>query len=341
MLEPKISFVVAARNDDYGGNFLHRMQVFVDCLLRLWRRYEFNGELIIVEWNPPEGKPRLAEALSWPPATPSGRVRVIEVPGAAHRRLPGSDRIPMFEFIAKNVGIRRARGEYVLATNADIVFNEELIKSLGSNHFSPQCFYRIDRYDVGRLVPLGLSVDEQLRFCAENAVRVRSAMGTIPLRYLARQNSKTYRDYLQKLTPRGAMRWVMTKFVFRLHTGAPGDFTLMARERWHELRGYPEFAAQKSHLDCYLCFMSKSLGLRQRELKSPMRIYHQEHGYSKSGGAETDYEVYWRDTMKMWRLRKPLIRNSETWGLGNEELPETTISKPCGALEEAGTVARD
>jgi len=343
MLEPKISFVVAARNDDYGGNFLRRMQVFVDGLLTLWQRHRLDAELVVVEWNPPGDKPCLTEAIHWPTSVPPGRLRVIEVPATVHRRLPGSDRIPMFEFIAKNVGIRRARGEYVLATNADIIFNEELINFLASAELSLEHFYRIDRYDVGALVPLDLSVDEQLRFCADNTIRVRSAMGTIPLSYLTTQNSKTYRDYLQKLTPRGALRWFMTKFVFRLHTGAPGDFTLMARERWHQLRSYPELAAHKSHLDCYLCSMSKALGLRQSVLKDPMRIYHQEHGYAKSGGAETDYEVYWRDTMKMWKSGRPLIQNSETWGLGDEELPETAISQPRGAPEpaRAGSVAVD
>src|SRR5712692_4009083 len=91
MLEPKISFVVAARNDDYGGNFLHRMQVFVDGLLTLWQRHRLDAELVVVEWNPPSDKPRLTQAIRWPSSVPPGRLRVIEVPATVHRRLPGSD----------------------------------------------------------------------------------------------------------------------------------------------------------------------------------------------------------------------------------------------------------
>jgi len=325
MIEPRISFVVAARNDNYGWNFLHRMQVFINCLLTLWKRYELNCELIIVEWNPPEGAPQLAEALSWPEIT-RGRVRIIEVPAALHRRLPNSDRIAMFEYIAKNVGVRRAKGRYVLCTNADILFSQELIKFLASENLSPTCFYRIDRYDVGAQVPLDLPVDEQLRFCAENSVRVRSAMGTIPLKYASAKNYAVYRGYLRKLlSPQEAMRWFMLKFIFKIHTGAPGDFTLMAKQSWHDLRGYPELPSQR-HVDSYLCSMARGLGLRQMILKSPLRIYHQDHDSSEMAGRPaTDYELYWEDTKSMLRSGNPIIRNDETWGLGNEELPERTI----------------
>jgi len=325
-LQPKISFVVAARNDNYGGDFLHRMQVFVNCLFALWRRYDLNGELIIVEWNPPEGAPRLAQALSWPPWTPPDRVRIIEVPAALHRRLPNSDRIAVFEYIAKNVGVRRANGQYVLATNADIVFSQELIKFLASENLSPHCFYRIDRYDVGAPVPLDRPVDEQLRFCAERSVCVHSRIGNIPLRPLARRSFNIYRGYLKKLWPKEAIRWFMTKFVFKIHTGAPGDFTLMAKTSWHALRGYPELASQR-HVDSYLCSMAKSSGLSQVVLKRPLRIYHQDHDCTEMARRPaTDYELYWRDTRAMLEFQKPVILNDETWGLGGQELPETTIS---------------
>jgi len=167
MANPRISIVIAARNDDYGGNFLHRMQVFINCLFPLWSRYELSAELIIVEWNPPEDKVGLADALTWPSHIPPGAVRIIEVPAALHRRLPNWDRIAMFEYMAKNVGIRRANGEFVLVTNPDIVFGEETIKALASDDLSSGCFYRIDRHDVDIPVPVELDVDAALDFCAE------------------------------------------------------------------------------------------------------------------------------------------------------------------------------
>ena len=48
-------------------------------------------------------------------------------PSVLHRRLKYADRLPLFQMIAKNVGIRRAKGQFVLATNIDILFSDELI----------------------------------------------------------------------------------------------------------------------------------------------------------------------------------------------------------------------
>ncbi len=63
---PYLSLVVTARNDDHGGNLLDRMQAFVSGWISQARRYSIPSELIIVEWNPPPDRPRLAEALEWP-----------------------------------------------------------------------------------------------------------------------------------------------------------------------------------------------------------------------------------------------------------------------------------
>lgn len=324
--QPKVSFVVAARNDDYGGNFLHRMQVFVDSLLTLMNRYDFNAELVIVEWNPPEGKKSLADALTWDNLGRDDRVRIIEVSPALHSKFNNSDRIPMLEYVAKNVGIRRATGEFVLVTNADVVFNQELISYLASEPLSPDCFYRIDRYDVGAKPAPELSLDDKLHFYAENAVRVRSAMGTIPIKRFFAGNRAVYRGYLRKLfSPREAFRWLILTFMYRIHTGAPGDFTLMAKESWDKLRGYPELPTQR-HVDSYFCSMAMSSGLSQVILKSPLKIFHQDHDISEmSARPMTDYEMYWNDTKKMLNLKEPIIHNAENWGLAEETLPETKI----------------
>jgi hypothetical protein len=178
-MNPYLTFAVAARNDNYGGNFLHRMQVFVNVLLTLWEKYNLNAELIIVEWNPPDDSPRLKDALTWPQCIKPGTIRFIEVPNEIHHRLPNSDRMPMFEYIAKNVGIRRAKGEYVLATNPDLIYSEALVRFLSSEVLSIDCFYRIDRYDVAELGPLDLSVEEQLKFCAKHTFRVATINGTV------------------------------------------------------------------------------------------------------------------------------------------------------------------
>src|ERR1700730_13424358 len=112
--QPYISLVVTARNDDHGGNLLGRMQIFVSGWIAQSRRHNLPSELIIVEWNPPPDHPRLRDALRWPEDFGPCRVRFIEVPAELHRRFRNAEALLLYQMIAKNVGIRRACGQFIL-----------------------------------------------------------------------------------------------------------------------------------------------------------------------------------------------------------------------------------
>src|SRR5213075_422580 len=45
-----------------------------------------------------------------------------------------------------------------------------------------------------------------------------------------------------------------------LHTTACGDFTMLSREQWHRLHGYPEFEAFSFHIDSLFCYMAHYSG---------------------------------------------------------------------------------
>ena len=169
---------MTARNDDHGGGLLRRMQIFIDGLLEQARRHGVNSELIIVEWNPPEDRPRLADALRWPEESGPCTVRIIEVPPEIHSRFPYADRLGLFQMMAKNVGIRRARGQFILATNVDILFSDSLMQFMTSGPLDAACMYRIDRTDVSPDVPIGVPVAEQLEFCQQHVLRVCTRWGT-------------------------------------------------------------------------------------------------------------------------------------------------------------------
>ena len=151
--EPYLSLVVTARNDDHGGNLLGRMQIFVNGWLEQARRYNIPSELIIVEWNPPADRPPLAKALRWSAEIGPCEVRIIQVPPEVHERHAHAASLPLYQMIAKNVGIRRARGQFILATNIDILFSNELAEFLGSRQLRTDRMYRIDRYDAMSNVP--------------------------------------------------------------------------------------------------------------------------------------------------------------------------------------------
>jgi hypothetical protein len=178
---PFLSVVVTTRNDDHGGDPLVRTQAFVNNLILQCGRHRLHAELVIVEWNPPADRPPLAEALAWPDSDGFCAVRIVQVPNGLHRRLEHSARLPLFQMIGKNVGIRRARGEYVLATNIDLVFSDELMEVLAAGRLDPSLLYRVDRWDVEEGLDPFAPVDEQLRFCERSLIRVNRREGTLDL----------------------------------------------------------------------------------------------------------------------------------------------------------------
>ncbi len=333
-----VSFVVASRNDDHGGKMLARMRVFMETLLTLADKYHLKGELIIVEWNPPSERPRLWEALPVSVQTSHFPVRYIEVPASIHNRFRNADTIPLYQMIAKNVGIRRAKGEFVVSTAMDLLFSEELISFLSRESLDDRVFYRIDRYDVTEVVPLDLTVEERLKWCRrkKNIIRIHKRYGTIIMDKKYVIHDVSWREFIVSKIPSLIYQTLGTVLGTspRVHTNGCGDFTMMTRKCWEELYGHPEIPIWSMHIDSILCFMADFMGLRQVILKSPMQIFHMEHKNSWANlSPEEKLSIFvekpWLpfDVVKeirgyMFKNKEQLVLNDEDWGLAKEDLQE-------------------
>jgi hypothetical protein len=146
---------------------------------------------------------------------------------------------------------------------------------------------------------------------------------------------------LRRVGPGQALRSLLRPLarprVDYLHTNACGDFTLMHREDWFGLRGYPEWEAYSMNIDGFLCFAAHADGLREVVLRDPMRIYHIEHGLGSGWSPEGEKKLYDRITSRgidwigkeqvleharrMYE-RGPIVQNGEDWGFGREALQE-------------------
>lgn len=336
-----LSVVATARNDDHGGNLLGRMQLFVDSLLAQCREHGLAAELILVEWNPVPDRPRLAQALSWSHVDAPGRVRIVEVPPAVHRRFRYADQLPLYQMIAKNAGIRRARGRFVLATNVDILFSAELLRLLAGGRLREGRLYRVERYDVPSDVPDGGDVAARLAYCRRHVMRHHYREGSLNLetgRHSRFYPEPTWRSRLRERLQDWGLRPVTNRA--RLHTNGCGDFTLMARPDWERVRGYPELDMFSFHLDSLLCYAAHHAGIREKVLFDPMRIYHIEHGtgsgwtpegegrlnqrLEKAGIPQLDPRQLDDWAVEMRRERKTMVFNGEDWGLAACALPETS-----------------
>jgi hypothetical protein len=186
--EPVLSIVVATRNDDHGGDPRKRLQALVNTLAVQCRGFRLQAELIIVEWNPPADRKRVGDLLRVPSDTPLA-VRIVEVPPDIHRTLRHADVLPLFQMIAKNVGVRRARGRFILATNIDIIFSNELVERLASGPLEPGLMYRVDRHDIDSDFPIDGRLAEQMAFCQTHQLRVHARSGTHPVDAVGRMKT--------------------------------------------------------------------------------------------------------------------------------------------------------
>lgn len=174
---PYLSVVVTTRNDDHGGDPLRRLHAFLRTFAAQCLRTGLDAEVIVVEWNPPAGRPRVHELIDVPAGAPFP-VRVIEVPAAIHGTFRHAEVLPLFQMIAKNAGIRRARGRFVLATNIDIIFSTELVEHLAAGQLEPRHLYRVDRRDIEAAFPVDAPLEEQMAYCQTHQLRVHNPSGS-------------------------------------------------------------------------------------------------------------------------------------------------------------------
>lgn len=117
---------MTTRNDGYGGEVVPGRNFTIDRVLltfqsikRLSIDYPINSEIILIEYNPPPDKERLKELVK------GYGVRIITLKPELHDALLEDNKpivVPFYEYIAKDVGIRHATYETVIACNPDNIF---------------------------------------------------------------------------------------------------------------------------------------------------------------------------------------------------------------------------
>jgi hypothetical protein len=354
-----LSVVATSRNDNHGGSLTHRMQHFVNGFVAQCKRHGLRAELILVEWNPPADRVSLAEELRWPADPGPCDIRIVTVPRDVHARFTHADKIPLYQMIAKNVGIRRARGTYVLATNIDILFSDAAIQYM-RDQLMPDRLYRAYRVDIPAAVPETGSFSEVLQYCSEQGFRIHGIASTavrkgtkwhwrdllkidldarvVYLLHLLRRTlfpdaAKGAADGAAKLQPKRLFQpWAFTN--------ACGDFTLLARADWFRLRGYLEKDVFSWHLDSLFVLQALGAGCRQTVLGRNAPVYHIEHGrgYTPEGAAElfsrlsaqgvpfladSELERVEVEIAAKRRSGSEVQFNEATWGMASEPLPET------------------
>lgn len=328
MNNPYLSIVLAVRNDNHGGDFIKRFQNCLNSLFYLNGKYPVDIEIIVVEWNTPDYKPSIAKYTDLRLKPSSTTLKFISVPSSVHKRYKYSDRLPLYQMIAKNVGIKRAKGEFILCTNADIIFSEELFNFLSQKNLSKNKIYRAIRIDIDNKIDF-TNYDELLYFAKNNIIRINKKITIRP--------DKSFDSYLYDniclynfLKNRGEYSRD------GLFVNACGDFQLIHRDGWALLSGYPEFDRYSFHIDSIFEYQAVLSGFEEIILPDEYCIYHIEHssGYTPESQNSGEFDRKFPDGFKIsynellciieqikYSSSKTKIFNTD-WGLKDSDVKE-------------------
>ena len=142
-----LSIVAASRNDNHGNNLDERTNLFIKSLAENCEKYKISSELILVEWNQIPNTKTLSDRLNLI-SNEYLESKIIAVNKDHHLKLPNSDRLQFFQMIAKNVGIRRASGKFILVTNIDVIINQKLYEFISQKKLEEKTIYRCDRHCI-------------------------------------------------------------------------------------------------------------------------------------------------------------------------------------------------
>jgi len=277
---PYVSIVLTGRNDGYGGDFIDR---FVRTLRFNLQQFLARGivyELVFVEWAPPAGRPLLVERIfdDVPELDPVSCAWYAVDP-RYQDALSLNPRLEYLEFAAKNVGIRRARGRFILTSNCDVFFGRRICDSLEAQALQSRVLYRAPRHDI-ELTPgsgaIDWSVLEDPAVLAGPAHRLKPPfMGS-----------------------------------------ATGDFVLLDRMSFHDIRGFNEvYRVARIGIDRNVLVKAISRGLRIEDVGGPVYHVNHEGSYRLNPAAYVgrEQDAPWGD--RRWHSGGVSYVNPPSWGL--------------------------
>lgn len=322
---------------------LKRSSLFVRGLLHQCKKHRFRAELIIVEWNPPEGKPLLKDMFPLPSDEDYLTIRFIIVPNEVHRTFKHSEKMPLFQMIAKNVGIRRAKGEFVLCTNVDLLFSGQMFDFFNKKQLEEGHYYRANRCDIPKDINYDLDIESLLHYSRKNILNRLGKDGRLVnlspklwfLVYFPRVALLTS-WLLKHMSLLSGPKSIEDQFR-TLDTFACGDFTLMSKKDWLSISGYAEFQGYSIHIDSLAIYSAYATGMKQVILHPEECTFHVSHedGWERANPIKKLFQDIERPMLDwssveqagLYLLREKIALevNEENWGLMDFELKEYTF----------------
>jgi hypothetical protein len=134
-----VAAIVVGRNDDYMSDFAARLSATLE-----WNLRYLISEVVFVEWNPPPDRELLAIELTKRFAC----LRAYVVPPQVHAEVCQNPHVPLLEYHAKNVGIRRALAPWIMTTNADAALGLDTVNRILDAELDRNIAWTAERIDI-------------------------------------------------------------------------------------------------------------------------------------------------------------------------------------------------
>ena len=269
--ECMLSVVMAARNDAWQagaelGNSSTRLAVSVTAFIQHAERLGLSTQVVVVDYNPPTFQPSLRRqffALTrWPKPWRYAELVFVTVPPEVHAQVRQQPTwrgysADLFEYVAKNAGLRATRCRSVLVTNPDIVPSQKLMEHLAN---ALQAF-DVDRHKRQSSDRFGLKHGAAVTISRTNS------RNPVPPALLQLDDAEA----IERLLRADAQPPVW----------APGDFLLAARSTFFNVGGFPEIGSNAGCDDVMAklleveCTSRHGAGLVR--LTEPHAVLHQPH----------------------------------------------------------------
>tara|TARA_B100000287_G_C20560896_1_gene752393 strand:- start:268 stop:1158 length:891 start_codon:yes stop_codon:yes gene_type:complete len=245
----KSSVVITSRNDNYGGHLNERATY---CLTSMCDSFD---EVWYIDWNTPNGKPSLLYDILDDVDT-QGKLHHIVVNPETAQLLTGTPNAQKCcEVLGRNLGIRRATGDWIVSSNIDIIApKRDDLNELLSN-INKDTFYTLSRRHVNRKEFENYSYDK----------------------------FQDLRNYLYKtIEPREHTEKVVEGDDYSI-INCCGDFQIAHRDLWNDIRGFEERLVYCLYTDTNV---QKKAAMHGYELKAIFEppAFHIDHGTVGYGG---------------------------------------------------------
>jgi len=280
----KISAIIVSRNDNYGGNLNERATY---CLNSAINTFE---EVLYIDWNSP------THSLLYDikdNITFQGNLKHFVITPEIASFLTNNDPNAQkcCEVLARNIGIRRAIGDWVVSTNIDIIHpkRDELNKLISG--LSNETFYTISRRHTDW---------EQI-----NRINNKYSEWELLREQLIEESTERHFD---EKTIEGDDYSLIN---------CSGDFQIAHKNVWNEVRGFEEDLIYSLYADTNVQKKAVMHGFGLKALYEPA-LFHINHG--KGGGGFLDGINKKVNDPYRAILGQNKTENTESWGFGETDI---------------------